>query len=198
MVAERELLLQTRSIQAKFMATSSPSTMVVSALTSTKMVHFLTFEWFKRGSWRNLWDTSPPMAWSILSGLEILGEHSGQSMYELILDDGTIVLQADATKDCKLTRVTGWKFEEGPHGSRVCSGAQSYTAKTNGNHQLFTNGKPKFKLEHIEDLKAALEIAGLLWRRFDETGWTGLICDRADFAEEALTSGLVLRVKFDR
>lgn len=55
-----------------------------------------------------------------LIGLQVLGECGEQSMYELILDDGTVMLEADAIKNHNPTRVTRWKFDAGPGGLRVC------------------------------------------------------------------------------
>ncbi|KAJ2891193.1 hypothetical protein MKZ38_000769 [Zalerion maritima] len=68
-----------------------------------------------------------------------------QSMCELILDEGTVMLQADVIKNCKPSRVTGWKFQAGPGGPR-----------------FFNAGKPHPKLENVDDLKEALVNAGVL------------------------------------
>ncbi|KPM41501.1 hypothetical protein AK830_g5107 [Neonectria ditissima] len=97
-----------------------------------------------------------------LIGLQVLGECGEQSMCELILDEGTVMLQANAIKNCEPTRVTGWKFEAGPGGPRVCQANETHSKMTSGNHKVFNAGKPHPKLENVDDLKAALAEAGVL------------------------------------
>lgn len=97
-----------------------------------------------------------------LIGLQVLSECGEQNMYELILDDGTVMLQAGATKNCEPSRVTGWTFEAGPGGPRVCQSNETHSKMTSGNHKVFNAGKPHPKLENINDLKAALAEAGVL------------------------------------
>ena len=48
-----------------------------------------------------------------LIGLQVLGDGAcnNHSMSELILDQGTIVLDTALVKNCQPTRVTGWMFE---------------------------------------------------------------------------------------
>lgn len=100
-------------------------------------------------------------------------------MYELILgDEGTVVLQADAIKNCTPTRVTGWTFKVGSdpsvleehgtgqgrgqgerYGRRAC---QKNGEMTTGNHKVFNAGKlaERPKLETVEDLENVLVVAG--------------------------------------
>ncbi|KAK3402310.1 hypothetical protein B0T20DRAFT_136587 [Sordaria brevicollis] len=99
---------------------------------------------------------------------------SSSSMYELILgDEGTVMLEADGIKNCKPTRVTGWKFEVGGgpipkdseagsdetggagdgqgqgqsqspfYGPKVCSRGETHAAMTSGNHKVFNSGMLK-------------------------------------------------------
>ncbi|TPX09025.1 uncharacterized protein E0L32_001714 [Thyridium curvatum] len=86
----------------------------------------------------------------------------GESMYELILDEGTVMLQEGAIKNCEPTRVTGWRFEAGPGGPRVCQANETHAKMTSGNHKIFNAGKPHPKLDNVDDLKAALVGAGVL------------------------------------
>lgn len=97
-----------------------------------------------------------------LIGLQVLDQCGEQSMCELILDEGTVMLQADVIKNCKPSRVTGWKFQTGPGGPRVCQSNETHAAMTSGNHKVFNAGKPHPKLENVDDLKAALVGAGVL------------------------------------
>ncbi|KYK53953.1 hypothetical protein DCS_05902 [Drechmeria coniospora] len=98
-----------------------------------------------------------------LIGLQVLSDCGGnQSMYELILNEGTVMLQEDAVKNCEPTRVTGWKFEAGPSGPRACQSNETHSTMTSGNHKVFNAGKPLPKLKNVDDLKAALAVAGVI------------------------------------
>lgn len=70
-----------------------------------------------------------------LIGLEVFGAYGDPSMYELILNKGTLILQADAVKNCKPTRVTGWKFKVGPDYLHVCQDIETHSSMTSGNPQ---------------------------------------------------------------
>ena len=97
-----------------------------------------------------------------LVGLQVLGECDEKSMYELILDKGTVMLQEDTLKNCMASRVTGWRFETGPGGPRVCQANETHAKMTTGNHKIFNAGKPLPELESVDNLKAALSKAGVL------------------------------------
>ncbi|KAK3683016.1 hypothetical protein B0T22DRAFT_502141 [Podospora appendiculata] len=88
-----------------------------------------------------------------LIGLQVLGDGAcnNHGMFELILDQGTIMLDNSVIKNCELTRITGWSFES-------CDGIPM----TSENHKVFNAGKPLPKLENVEDLKAALVEAGVM------------------------------------
>ncbi|KAI1316899.1 hypothetical protein F5Y16DRAFT_393034 [Xylariaceae sp. FL0255] len=97
-----------------------------------------------------------------LIGLQVLGDSVKQSMCELILNHGTVMLQAASIKNCELARVTGWTFEAGPYGPRACQANETHTKMNSGNHKVFNAGKPHPKLENINDLKATLTEAGVI------------------------------------
>lgn len=96
-----------------------------------------------------------------LIGLQVLG-CSDSSMSELILDHGTVMLESTYVKNTVPTRITGWKFEMTGGRPRVCSANETHAAMTSGNHKVFNAGKPLPKLENVDDLKAALTMAGIL------------------------------------
>ncbi|KND86528.1 hypothetical protein TOPH_08822 [Tolypocladium ophioglossoides CBS 100239] len=99
-----------------------------------------------------------------LIGLQVLGDGAGNNhgMSELILDQGTIMLDTSLVKNCRLTRVTGWTFESCNGGPRVCMSNERHAAQTTGNHRVFNAGKPLPKLENVDDLKDALIEAGVM------------------------------------
>ncbi|KAM5439466.1 hypothetical protein MferCBS31731_004563 [Microsporum ferrugineum] len=96
-----------------------------------------------------------------LIGLQVLG-CGDCSMTELVLDQGTVMLDSSHVKNTTLSRITGWKFEQFNGNPRVCSGNEGHAKMTTGNHKVFIGGKPLPKLESAEDLKAALAMAGVL------------------------------------
>jgi hypothetical protein len=96
-----------------------------------------------------------------LIGLQVLG-CGDASMSELILDQGTVMLDSSIVKNTVPTRITGWKFESVDGNPRVCSANETNAQMTSGNHKVFNAGKPLPKLENAEDLKGALVVAGIL------------------------------------
>lgn len=96
-----------------------------------------------------------------LIGLQVLG-CGDYSMSELILDQGTVILDSSYVRNTTPTRITGWKFEEANGNPRACSANETHAVMTSGNHKVFNAGKPLPKLENAEDLKAALSMAGVL------------------------------------
>ncbi|KAL9082515.1 MAG: hypothetical protein Q9165_008873 [Trypethelium subeluteriae] len=82
-------------------------------------------------------------------------------MSELILDDGTVMLDSAIVKNTMPTCVTGWRFDIVDGNPRVCQANEVHAKKTSGNHQVFNAGKPLPKLENVEDLKAALVEANI-------------------------------------
>lgn len=83
-------------------------------------------------------------------------------MEELILDKGTVIVDSLSVKNTVPTRITGQKFETFDGNPRVYTSNETHTKINTGNHRVFNAGKPIPKLENVEDLKAALAIAGVL------------------------------------
>lgn len=96
-----------------------------------------------------------------LIGLQVLGCGDG-SLEELILDEGTVMVDSLSVKNTVPTRITGWKFETFDGNPRVCASNETHAKINTGNHRVFNAGKPIPKLENVEDLKAALAMAGVL------------------------------------
>lgn len=81
---------------------------------------------------------------------------------ELILDQGTVMLDAAVVRNCSPTRITGWRFEVRDGQPRVCQANETHSEMTSGNHKVFNAGKPHPKLTDSEDLKKALLDVGVL------------------------------------
>lgn len=97
-----------------------------------------------------------------LLGLQVRLDGMPKSMFELDLDQGTIMLDEAAVHGCAASRQTGWAFELKDAEARVCAANETYAKKTSGNHQVFNAGKAQPKLDSIADLKEALVIAKVL------------------------------------
>ncbi|KJZ75907.1 hypothetical protein HIM_04731 [Hirsutella minnesotensis 3608] len=97
-----------------------------------------------------------------LIGLQVLGQCNDQSMSELILDHGTVMVDSAVVKGCVPTRITGWKFEVVDGNPRVCQSNEKHAQVKSGNHKVFNAGKPLPKLENVDDLKSFLIEAGVL------------------------------------
>ncbi|CRK44647.1 hypothetical protein BN1723_006240 [Verticillium longisporum] len=99
-----------------------------------------------------------------LIGLRVLGggpcRHVG--MFELVLDQRTIMLGNSIVKGCRPTRVTGWTFESSDGKPRVCQSNETHAEMSSGNHKVFNSGKPLPKLENVDDIKAVLVEAGVM------------------------------------
>ena len=93
---------------------------------------------------------------SSLLGLQVRLEGVPESMFELILDQGTIMLDEAAVHGCSASRQTGWIFELKDGEPRACAANKTHAKKTSGNHQAFNAGKPRPKLASVADLKEAL------------------------------------------
>ena len=91
-----------------------------------------------------------------LLGLQILIDGMDQSMWELVLDQGTVMLDSAAVRGCSPTRITGWRFEVRHGQPCVCEANETHAEMTSGNHKVFNAGKPQPKLSDVEDLKRAL------------------------------------------
>lgn len=97
-----------------------------------------------------------------LLGLQVLIDGMDQSMWELILDQGTVMLNAAVIRRCSPTRIAGWRFEARDGQPRACQANEMHAMKTTGNHQVFNAGKPQPKLSDAVDLKKALVDVGVL------------------------------------
>ncbi len=77
-------------------------------------------------------------------GLQILGDGScnSHSMSELILDQGTIMLDTSLVKNCEPTRVTGWSFDSSNGNPQVCIANETHSKMTTGNHEVFMQASP--------------------------------------------------------
>jgi hypothetical protein len=92
-----------------------------------------------------------------LLGLQVLVDGMDQTMWELILDQRTVMLDAAVVRGCSPTRITGWRFEARDDGlPRVCQENEEHAKMTSGNHKVFNAGKPLPKLSDVDDLKKAL------------------------------------------
>ena len=97
-----------------------------------------------------------------LLGLQVLIGGMDQAMQELILDQGTVMLDAAVVRGCSPTRITGWRFEARDGQPRVYQSNDTHSEMTSGNHKVFNAGKPQPKLSDVDDLKKALVDVGVL------------------------------------
>jgi hypothetical protein len=97
-----------------------------------------------------------------LLGLQVLINGMDQTMWELILDQGTVMLDAAVVRGCSPTRITGWRFEVHDRQPRVCQTNETHAKMTTGNHKVFNAGKPLPKLNDVDGLKKALVDVGVL------------------------------------
>ncbi|KAH8587344.1 hypothetical protein B0O99DRAFT_526974 [Bisporella sp. PMI_857] len=97
---------------------------------------------------------------SKLVGLQVIDPHP-TCMLELILPQGTIMLDSSVLKGCVPTRQTGWKFESKDGEPRVCQANESH-GQTATRHEIYNKGDPHPRLETFQDLKHALVEAGIL------------------------------------
>lgn len=95
-------------------------------------------------------------------GLQVLVENTDQTMWELILDQGTVMLDVAAVRRCSPTRITGWRFEARDRQPRVCASNETHSRMKSGSHKVFNVGKPLPKLGDIHDLKKGLTDVGVL------------------------------------
>ena len=99
---------------------------------------------------------------SSLPRLQVSVEGLPEGMFELILDQGTIILDGTAVHGCSPYRQTGWTFELKDGEPRVCAADETHAKKVTGSHQVFNAGKPQPKLASVTDLEKALVIAGII------------------------------------
>ncbi|KAG4441229.1 hypothetical protein IFR05_003277 [Cadophora sp. M221] len=97
-----------------------------------------------------------------LLGLQVLLDGMDQTIWELILEQRTVMLDSAVVHGCSPTRITGWKFEARDGQPRVCQANEIHSEMTLGNHKVFNAGKPQPKLSDVNDLKKTLVDAGVL------------------------------------
>jgi len=97
---------------------------------------------------------------SKLVGLQVIDPNPTR-MLELILPEGTIMLDISVLNGCVPTRQTGWKFESENGELRVCKSDETHGRHANG-HDIYNEGTPHPKLETFQDVKNALVEAGIL------------------------------------
>lgn len=83
-------------------------------------------------------------------------------MWELILDQGTVMLDTVVVHGYLPTRITGWRFEARDGQPRVCQANKTHSEMTSSKHEVFNAGKPQPKLGDVNDLKNALVDVGVL------------------------------------
>lgn len=97
-----------------------------------------------------------------LLGLQVLIDGMDQTMWELILDQGTVMLDAAVVRGCSPTLITGWRFEARDGQPRVCQANEAHCEMVDRTHKVFNVGKPQPKLSDVDDLKKALVDVGIL------------------------------------
>jgi hypothetical protein len=97
---------------------------------------------------------------STLVGLQIIDQNPSH-MLELILPQGTVMLEASNLNGCVPTRQTGWKFEAENGEPRVCTAKETHGTYENG-HKIYNEGVPHPKLATFQDVKNVLAKAGIL------------------------------------
>ncbi len=97
---------------------------------------------------------------AMLVGLQVIASYPS-NMLELVLPQGTIMLDALKLNGCVSTRQTGWKFGVENGEPRVCQ-ANEMHGQTRTGHEVYNQGDPHPKLGTFEDLKHALVEAGIL------------------------------------
>jgi hypothetical protein len=96
---------------------------------------------------------------AMLVGLQFIDPHPSQ-LLELVLPQGTIMLDASDLKGCVSTRQTGWKFETENGEPRVCQANETH-GQTRTGHEIYNKGDAHPQLETFQDLIYALGAAGI-------------------------------------
>lgn len=90
----------------------------------------------------------------MLIGLQVLDRYPSY-MLELVLPQGTIMLNISDLNGCVLTRQTGWKFTAENGEPRVCQSNELY-GETGQGHEVYNKGSPHPKLETFPEVVDAL------------------------------------------
>jgi hypothetical protein len=97
---------------------------------------------------------------SLLVGLQVIDQNPAD-MLELVLPQGTVMLDVSNLNGCVPTRQTGWKFEVENSEPRVCKSNETHGTHENG-HKIYNEGAPYPKLGAFQDVKNALVKTGIL------------------------------------
>lgn len=89
-----------------------------------------------------------------LVGLQVLDRYPS-NMLELVLPQGTIMLDMSDLKGCVTTVQTGWKFMLEDGKPRVCQSNESH-GETGQGHEVYNKGDPHPKLETFSEVVNAL------------------------------------------
>lgn len=95
-----------------------------------------------------------------LIGLQVIDVYPS-SMLELVLPQGTIMLDVSDLNGCVPTRQTGWKFAAENGEPRVCQANETHGRHANG-HDIFNKGAPHPMLETFQDVKHVLQRENIL------------------------------------
>jgi hypothetical protein len=90
-----------------------------------------------------------------LAGLQVLDRYPSY-MLELVLPQGTIMLDVSDLKGCVATRQTGWNFKVENGEPCVCQSNESH-GETGKGHEVYNKGDPHPKLETFPEVVDALE-----------------------------------------
>jgi hypothetical protein len=83
-------------------------------------------------------------------------------MLELVLPQGTVMLEELNLKGCTSSTQTGWRFKLENGEPRACTATESHGTYANG-HKIYNEGTPLPKLATFQDVKSALVNAGVLY-----------------------------------
>jgi len=95
-----------------------------------------------------------------LVGLQVIDPRTS-AMFELVLPQGTVMMDASRLGSCIPTRETGWQFDVEDGRPRVCQANEIHAATRDG-HEIYNKGDPHPRLETFEDVVHALVKKGIL------------------------------------
>jgi hypothetical protein len=87
-------------------------------------------------------------------GLQVIDQNPAD-MLELVLPQGTVMLDVSNLNGCVPTRQTGWKFEAENGEPRVCQANESH-GQTATTHEIYNKGDSHPRLETFRDVVDAL------------------------------------------
>ena len=90
-----------------------------------------------------------------LLGLEVLEDTSSPQarMLEFVLAGrGTVMVKEEEAMHTDTYRVTGWSFAQDKDGTISVKGCETHASTPNGEHQVFTDGKPLRNIDAVMNL----------------------------------------------